>query len=307
MKIQAAMEAACAEIGIRPPKRHAIGIWLPCDTFKRSGKNDGRVRFNNDGVTGVAWNHQTGQYARFSIDGTSLSQAERREVQRKAEKQRRVDAEKRITAAKTAESILRACNMDVHPYLASKGFPKDRLPVIENMRPHAPDTYWGNVLRDWLPTPEDGPFLIVPGRHGKRLASLQFIMPDGAKKNMLFGPMSGTFHRLSSGVDEIWVCEGIATGLSVRDALKFLGGRITVLVAFSAANVSKVARQHNGIIAADNDPPVETFDNRGTGEHFARQSGQPWIMPPEPGDFNDMHQAHGLRQIARTIGHLKPL
>ena len=142
----------------------------------------------------------------------------------------------------------------------------------------------------------DGPFLIVPGRIGKAVTTVQFIGADGAKKNILRGAMSGASHRIATG-QRLVVCEGIATALSVRAALRLLNVSATVLSAFSAANVAKVAAGH-GFIAADHDKPLPQLHGKGTGEFYAAASGCQWSMPPVLGDFNDMHQRDGLRAVA---------
>ena len=131
-----------------------------------------------------------------------------------------------------------------------------------------------------------------------RIETLQFITADGDKKNLLRGKMGGATHRIATG-RETWVCEGIATALTVRAALRLLGRSVTVLSAFSASNVGKVAAGiPNARIAADHDKPQEQLHGKGTGEFYADASGRKWVMPPELGDFNDMHQAKGLRDVA---------
>ena len=297
-----AIANACAAVGIRPPKRTAIGRWLTCDTFARNGRGDGRVKIDDNGRTGVAWNHQTGQRVQFRMDGKRLSATEQKEIKRLTDKRRREDAEKRATAAKAAEAIVRAARPDRHPYLVAKGFPDERMLTIEDPGRFIPEGPIGDAMRRALPErgPKDGPYLIVPCRPHSRLTSLQIIAPDGIKKNLLFGSMSGVFCRLTKG-KEFWACEGVATGLSVRNALGFLGRSMTVLVGFSAENTAKVARRHNASIAADHDKPVDIFNGLGTGEHFARQSGCRWVMPPDRGDFNDMHQRVGLRAVAMRL------
>jgi putative DNA primase/helicase len=54
-----AIQQACADIGIVPPKARAYGRWLVTDTLEgKRGKGDGRVIVNERHVT--AWNWQTG-------------------------------------------------------------------------------------------------------------------------------------------------------------------------------------------------------------------------------------------------------
>ena len=300
-----AIANACAAVGIKPPKRYSIGRWLTCDTLAKNGKGDGRVKIFDHENGGIAWNHQTGRSVKFQADGKRLSEAEQRKIKRQTGKRRREDAEKRAIAAKAAEAIVQAARPDRHPYLIAKGFPDERMLTIEDPGRLIPEGRIGDAMRKALPAivPDEGPYLIVPAGQHRILTSLQIITPNGSKKNLLFGSMSGVFHRVAAG-QALWICEGLATALSVRAALKFLGSPATVLVGFSAQNVAKLAsrlKSHKPIIVADHDKPVATFNALGTGEHFARQSGCRWVMPPDRGDFNDMHQRDGLRAVAMLL------
>ncbi len=291
-----AMHDACAKIGVSPPRRHITpGRMVRTDTLGKNGKNDAVVLVFDDERGGMVWNHQTAQSMRFKIDGAADvrvdPQAEARRRQREAERETERRQVEDICAA-----IVRGCREATHPYLDRKGFPKELGLVCDNPRYFYPKGYLGEMLAK--ATPEcDGPLLIVPGRIGKRITTVQFITPDGEKKNILRGVMSGASHRIATGRDT-WVCEGIATALSVRAALRLLGASVTVLSAFSASNVAQVAETVSGRIAADHDKPVETLGNLGAGEYYALKSGRPWTMPAVLGDYNDMHQREGLRAVA---------
>src|SRR5690606_16473803 len=144
----------------------------------------------------------------------------------------------------------------VHPYLSAKGFPQEIGLVCDDPREFFPSGRFGDLLGLALPQ-GPGPFLIIPGRIGGRVVTVQFITPEGEKKNILRGVMNGASHRIATG-REAWVCEGIATAMSVRAALRLLNVSATVLCAFSASNVGKVAEGIPGSrIAADHDKPVE--------------------------------------------------
>ena len=294
-----AMQAACAEIGVRPPRSISPGRMVRTDTLGKNGKNDAVVLVFDNKRGGIVWNHQTAQSLRFKIDGLSDQR-----VDPKAEEQRRTRQAEREAERKQVEAIcaaiVKGCREATHPYLERKGFPEELGLVCDNPRYFYPTGRLGEMLS--AATPEcDGPLLIVPGRIGKRITTVQFITPDGEKKNILRGVMSGASHRIATGRDT-WVCEGIATALSVRAALRLLGASVTVLAAFSASNVAQVADLASGRIAADHDKPVEALGGLGTGEYYALKSGRPWTMPPALGDFNDYHIQHGLRAVAL---HLK--
>lgn len=297
MSLHDAMRDACRHVGIAVPQRLRPGQWAKSPVIGKAASNtSGRVLVFDDQRGGICYNWATGQQIRFSIDAQSDASAPRpRDVAR----ERRQEAD-RVDVAKICVEIVRSCAQAPHPYLAAKGFPDALGLVHEAPWRHFPHGALGEALTRAMPA-GDGPRLIVPGRIGGQITTVQFIGPDGAKKNILHGMMGGTSHRVATG-RETWVCEGIATALSIRAALRFLGRSATVLSAFSASNAAKVASAIPGaIIAADHDKPVEAFGGLGTGEYYARKAGGPWVMPPMLEDFNDMHQRLGLRAVAMLL------
>ena len=297
-----ALNEACAAVGIQPPKRLGRpGQWVRTDTLGKNGKGDGAVLIFDDQRGGMVWNHQTALNQRFSLTGQSgdlLPPDPKAEARRRAREAER-ESERRDVET-VCSAIVRGCRSDKHPYLVRKGFPDELGLVCDDPRAFLPGSRFGEILASALPE-GDGPFLIVPGRVGKTITTIQFITPDGAKKNILRGVMSGASHRIATGRDT-WVCEGIATALSVRAALRFLGASVTVLSAFSASNVAQVAEGLPGSrIAADHDKPIDTLGGLGAGEYYARRSGRKWVMPQNLGDFNDQHQQEGLRAVALRL------
>jgi putative DNA primase/helicase len=299
-----AIRDACHAVGILPPARVIPGRWVPCPVEGKPRTNgSGRVLVWPDGAGGVAWNWVTGQSRTFRV-GETGSATSAPLVRRDPRAERRA-VEEQAEVARICTAIVRACRHDRHPYLASKGFPDTRGLVIDDLRPLIPQHELGRAITRALPD-GPGPWLIVPGWREKTLATVQIIGQDGTKRNVLRGQMSGASYRISTGVDT-WVCEGIATALSVRAALQFLGRSATVLCAFAANNVARVAASIRGaIVAADHDKPVEHLNGLGTGEFYARASSRQWTMPPEPGDWNDYHQRHGLRATALLLREVRP-
>jgi putative DNA primase/helicase len=299
-----AIQEACHAVGIVPPARVRPGVWVPCPVEGKPRTNgSGRVLVWPDGAGGIAWNWVTGQSRTFRV-GEIGSATSVTLVRRDPRAERRV-AEEQAEVARICTAIVRACRHDRHSYLASKGFPDMLGLVIDDLRPLIPQHELGRAICRALPN-GPGPWLIVPGRREKTLATVQIIGHDGAKRNLLRGQMSGACYRISTGI-ETWVCEGLATALSVRAALQFLGRSATVLCAFAANNVARVAASIRGsIVAADNDKPIEHLNGLGTGEYYARASGRQWTMPPEPGDWNDYHQRHGLRATALLLREVRP-
>lgn len=303
MSLHAAMLDACKAVSIVPPRRTRPGQWVKCPVEGKGPANgSGRVLLFDNGKGGICWNWATGQQQRFSDQG--LGGLEVKAPPRDPEAERRAEAERREVMA-ICQRIVAACQQVEHSYLARKGFPHERGLVIADPRPLMPIGALGDALRAALPE-GDGPLLVIPGRVEGQITTLQFITPEGVKKNILRGQMSGASHRIATG-RETWVCEGIATALTVRDALRLLGRSVTVLSAFAAANVAKVAGGIKGaVIAADRDKPVPTLGNLGTGEYHADKSGRAWTMPPALGDFNDMHAQDGLRAVALYLREVIP-
>ena len=299
MSIHDAMREACATVGIAVPRRCDPGRWAKSAVIGKSSANaSGRVLIFDDQRGGIAYNWASGQQQRFTVQEQGEVVARPRDLAK--ERQQEAD---RIEIERICGLIVKGCTPLPHPYLARKGFPEERGLVCDNPRAFLPDNRVAEMIEYAIPKC-DGPVLIVPGRIGNALTTVQFITPDGEKVNVRGGRIGGACHRIATG-RETWVCEGIATALSVRAALKILGRSVTVLSTFAANNTAKVA-QPGSIIAADHDKPVETLGGLGTGEYYARQSGCKWIMPPAQGDFNDMHQAEGLRAVAMLLRDAAP-
>lgn len=304
MSIETAMSDACAAIGIEPPRQAKPGQWVKCPVLGKGRSNGaGRVLIFDDGRGGIAWNWVSGMEQRFTLEGMA-DRRQARASRRDPEAERAV-REQQAAAERAAGAIVAACDQAPHPYLAAKGFGDEPGLVLEDPAALVPvgEDFDGMRYQIDQMTP---PFLVVPGRIAQRIVTVQLIDATGAKLNMKAGPMRGAAHRIASG-REMWVCEGIATAMSVRAALRLLGRSATVLSAFSAANVAVVAERLGGaVIAADHDKPLDQFQGKGTGEFYAARSGCAWVMPPSLGDWNDYHQAHGLRAVALLLREVRP-
>ena len=175
-------------------------------------------------------------------------------------------------AVREAERLMRAATYLPHPYLESKGFSEECGLVHQGK-------------------------LIIPMRHYQTnaLQSAQLIDADGSKKFLPGGKAGGAVFVLDGGRRARWrvYCEGFATALSIRAAMKALYQTAEVVVCFSAGNMPKViTRKENAFVVADNDAS-------GTGEHYAKECGLWWWMPSEVGaDANDAMQKYGLDWLA---------
>lgn len=204
--------------------------------------------------------------------------------------------------------------------------------------------------RDWDragPVPDDSPYLVrkrvdaegvraftdgtlaVPmlawdrERDAARVVGLQKIMPDGAKRFTKGMAKDGAFCRLGTVPQPgqtILVCEGLATGLSIRMAT---AKSRPVIVAFDAGNllpvVAVLRERYVGsaiVICADDDwkttrPGGEPW-NPGT-DYASRAAAlyKAWVEVPvfpvaaargdKWTDFNDLHVECGLEFVTRQI------
>lgn len=294
MTLDQAIEQACGDVGIYPPKRTAFGKWLNTDTLAgKKGKGDGRVIIQEHFVT--AWNWQTGEKSTVGLrDG--LSAKEQRAVKQSVARSKAKAEKDAARAAAEAEALIAASALSTHPYLVGKGFREEQAMVVTA-------TVVRKAVGNYIVPDGAHHAILIPARRGGKITSAQLIWEDGTKKFLFGGEMGGTSHRIASGV-YTWLCEGYATGLTVRAALKGLKVRATVVCCFSASNIVAVARQVRGraFIAADNDKPLEQFGWVGTGEYYARQTDLPYGMPPVVGaDFNDMHQHESIFAVQRVL------
>jgi putative DNA primase/helicase len=187
-------------------------------------------------------------------------------------------------AALQADITLRSAKQDHHPYLEIKGFKEARGLVLDEK-------------------------LLVPMRNvvTNKLQGYQSIWwnPEERKyeKKMLHG-MRAKNAVLTLGnrdAGESWLVEGLATGMSLKHALKSVGIPAAVVICFSASNMIQVADQVPGkkYVFADNDASQ-------TGEKSAISTGLPWTMADTVGwDANDLHQKESLFALVAKVMELK--
>ncbi len=179
--------------------------------------------------------------------------------------------ERHHKAAQKAAKMLSECELGVHSYLASKGFPEQLV----------------NVL--------NGDLAVIPMRCGRELVGCQTISADGEKK-FLFGQRSGGAEFVIGQSGTHVLCEGYATALSAQVVLRNLKMPYSIHVTFSAGNMKRIAQAlQGGVVLADN-------DTSGTGERVAKEIGWPYFMSDAVGeDFNDAHQRIGTFALAMKL------
>jgi len=254
-----------------------IGLWRRYATEDKPAHKNGAVKFMGDHA--FIQNHATMvEIAVWKADADAkLDLAKIRRIAQQADDDIK---RKQAEAAKTAAWMLKESQIAHHPYLSAKGFPDEQ----------------GNIYV------KDGVLLmLVPMRVGSHLVGVQIIDPEG-KKKFLFGQKTSNAEFIWDNKGPHILCEGYATGLSIRAAMKALKRRYTLHVCFSAGNMEKIAASlQGGFVVADND-----LSN--TGLNTAKKIGWPYFMPPTEGqDFNDFADGAGLFRSSQALAKALPL
>ena len=169
-------------------------------------------------------------------------------------------------AAQKAAFILNNSVKSEHPYLNRKGFVDKGL-------------VWNNLL-------------VLPMRILGNLVGCQLISQDGTKR-FLSGQRTKGASLVIDNKGRNILCEGFATGMSVRRAMKHLRERYTIHVCFSAGNMVEVARSlSNPLVIADNDP-MGIATAKKIAPHY-------WVGEADE-DFNDTEQRIGTASAADSL------
>lgn len=265
----------CQALGIVINTPPPLGVWRRYPTVDHPRKRNGAVKWMGD--HGFAQNHALDTEVSVWKDD-KVTEGAKRDFQKLANEAEMERLRMQKQAADKAATILKQCQFGKHEYLKAKGF----------------DDEEGNI---WA---FDGKqFLIIPMRVDGHLVGLQIIDNEGTKK-FLYGQRTAGAEFCFDNKGLHILCEGYATGLSIRKALKNMKKRYTIHVCFSAGNMKKIASTIEGVglIVADN-------DESGTGERTAKEIGWPYWMSDKVGeDFNDAHQRLGLFKIAYQLSRL---
>ena len=261
----------CRAHGILIDAPPPIGMWKRYPTEDKPRSRNGAVKYL--GTHAFVQNH--------AIDSDvsvwkpeSMAHHDRIKYESMAKR----ESEKQSIDAKLARDkaafIIKNSQLARHDYLKSKGFQDES----------------GYV---WISP--DGHMLVVPMRIDGNLVGVQLIDKHGSKK-FLYGQKSGGAEFIFDNKGVHIYCEGYATALSVRLALKSVKIRYTIHVCFSANNLLKLTQKYKaGFIVADNDESL-------TGENVAKRSGLPyWISPILGEDGNDFHQRMGLFKFSQEL------
>ena len=260
----------CRAHGILIDHVPPIGQWKRYQTDDHPHKRNGAVKFM--GTHAFVQNHAVD--SEVSVwkpdDSEVINYTKIARMAQEADKDR---LKKQQEAKEKADRMIQESVFAFHPYLKSKGFPEET----------------GNV---WVRDKEK--ILLIPMRVDNVVVGCQTISEDGDKK-FLFGQRTSDATFVFNNGGDPYLCEGYATALSLRYALRGLKKKYTIYVCFSAGNLLKVAQKTGGMVVADNDAS-------GTGERIAKQTGLPyWISDRVGEDANDYHQRVGLFKFTQSL------
>jgi putative DNA primase/helicase len=174
--------------------------------------------------------------------------------------------ERQEKAQRKAAYIISQTTQSRHPYMVRKGFDMNL-------------SVWKELL-------------VVPMRVGSLLVGCQLIAPDGVKRFLTGQITKGASLVIGKEGRDI-VCEGLATGMSVRRAMKHLRAPARIHVCFSANNMVDIASSlGNPLVIADNDE---------TGVRSAKKIASTYWLGEAGEDFNDTEQRLGTALVAESL------
>jgi len=314
------------------PKRFAKRV-----TCGKGGKDWYRLyEFERDSKTYLVGSFGTyrhgGDFQKVDVDWAPLSEAERerqraaRQAQAEAEAARR-RAEVELARA-SAVDLWRQAVPDGHsPYLQGKGLAGEScryLPRPITMRWPADDPSRSDTVVRLPVGTLVLPLLRYDYPKAEALRALQFIRPDGGKVYLKGFEKPGCALRLGDVIDTtalLLVCEGYATGLSVRLGVD---KRFPVFVAWDADNLAHVVPLLRGLypskrilLCADDDWRTRdkrtqqlTNPGRTKARKVAREvAGCDLVWPvfdpatrqDKDTDFDDLRQRQGTDAVRRQL------
>ncbi len=146
---------------------------------------------------------------------------------------------------------------------------------------------------------------------GGKISTLQKIYSDGFKSFLKGGKKSGCYTEFgNTDSNLIYVCEGVATGLSILLAKP----DSAVVIAYDCGNLKPVTKKilakyptKRIIVAGDNDLTKPHNIGKEKAEEVAKEFGLEVILPnfkdssTKPSDFNDLHCAEGIEEVKKQL------
>jgi len=292
---------AIRSVGLEPPDMiEADGKLRRFSSNGKRGDDAGWYVLHGDGIpagafgdwrTGIneTWRGNSGRTLTPTEEATHRAKLEAMRREREADETRR----KAEAAAKAIEIWNAAQSAADHPYLTRK-----------RIKAHG-----ARLHNDAL---------VIPMRDGRDLHSLQFIGPDGEKRFLTGGRVTGCYFSIGAveGAQPLCIAEGYATGATIHEATGY-----PVAVAFTAGNLEAVAQALRKkfpnlrlIICADDDL-VSTGNPGLTKATEAARSIGGLVAIPDFGadrpegvtDFNDMATLRGAETVAKSIAGAKEI
>lgn len=193
-----------------------------------------------------------------------------------------------------ADKILSICELKPNPYLQGKGIDAPAFTLTKNYKVTQKQTVYAGALIN----------SVYDIENHQQLIGSQFINADGSRAYVTGTPISEGIHIIQGDESSPYVglVEGKATGESVS-----LSVGIPVIVAFDANGMKSKAKQVANsfpgkiiLCLGDNDSHKHSTGNKAAEEAATITNGIA-VIPPEAGDWNDYHQAHGLNATKAEI------
>jgi len=224
------------------------------------------------------------------LDDEAIRQRQAQAAKRAEQERQQEQARHRQAAQRAAALVAKATPARGHPYLAGKG-----LSEVDALRLAEPLEVGGYRFKA-------GDLLVTLTDAEGRTVNVQLINAQGDKCYLAGGQKAKTFHRIEGG-EQVAICEGYATGLSLH-----LATGATVYCAMDCGNLRAVANlaraRHPAavlLLAGDNDAHTNGNPGKTKAEQAAAAVAGVVALPPEPGDWNDYHQAHGIETTRAAL------
>lgn len=326
MSIAAAVAQMCADGMLEPPPGHPkvdgkIHRYGPTEHGPRPcwyRLTEMRTRGGQYVVVGAYGDWRRGQdsFRSIEVDWEAIPKEDRADAQRRRREAEEAERRKREELAEKAAARARARWRGAYtieqardsgvalPYCERKGVEPETCRVMLD----------GTLLI---------PMMLYDDSNGSRMVGVQYISPAGEKKYTRNATRLGACTRLGAPPadgDTLVVCEGWATGLSIRMATE---RALAVFVAFDTSGLRPAAQILRArypsspiVVCADDDwkteVPKGTPYNAGVvaATRAAEAVGNAWVIRPlfrEAGrqdkwtDYNDVHAAYGLEEVARQL------
>jgi len=264
-------------------------IWR-CPTVTKPRKKNGAYWF--DGLCGWILNWEDGntQALWWKDENAHVTEADRERVRKLRMERQRKEAALHRQASEKAARMMREADEEEHYYLRHKAEGKAKQLAGQKAL----------VLNHEM---------LVPMYHAitGELLGLQRIFVENNQwtKKFLYGSNTDLAVFAIGNGDKKILCEGYATGLSIKAACDNAGLPVSVIVCFTAGNILKVAAALKpDLIFADHDAPDPRKPDKefGVGIDVAMRTGFPWTCSPIQGeDANDMHQRAGILRLQAVI------